>query len=354
MPGGAVSAGLVGNAISNGMIAFDQASHGFGAVNVGASAGPFTFTLANSGMQASGPVMTSSSGSTGDFKVVDNCSGKTLGASCTYVVTFAPATVGNKSLTITASALPGGSASFTVSGAGQTAALPLLLWTLDGNGYNTGSAGGYALTVSSQTQYVAGKFGQALQVNSGAWFETVAGMRALLGSSPQYTIGMWVNPQTYPNTANVFLGFQSDTTKPGPWGGFSTWFSSFQSFTICASSLSNKSLPSGGSCSSNINAPAILPNSWHHLLWRYAGKGTGAGQGASLDFYVDDVKVFTVANDAANDPIYNMNITDTLYLMAAAAVTYDDIRIYNAVYSDAQQCTDIIKGTWNGTSCALP
>ena len=35
-------------------------------------------------------------------------------------------------------------------------------------------------------------------------------------------------------------------------------------------------------------------------------------------------------------------------------MTFDDVRIYNTAFSQADQCTVIIGGTWTGSACTLP
>jgi len=105
-----------------------------------------------------------------------------------------------------------------------------------------------------------------------------------------------------------------------------------------------------GSCP-GFTGPAS--GAWHNMILRYAGTGTGAGQGAGVDVYIDDVLVKSVANDASNNPVFNAGIPDQLYI-GAPGMMVDDVRVYNSVFTVANQCTQIIGGTWNGTSCTLP
>lgn len=105
-----------------------------------------------------------------------------------------------------------------------------------------------------------------------------------------------------------------------------------------------------GSCK-DIAAPAA--NAWHHVILRYAGTGTGPGMGAGVDVYEDDVLAGTVPNDSANDPVFNQAIMDTLTI-GQGGVALDDLRIYNQVFTTAEQCAIVIGGTWSGTACMLP
>jgi len=406
-------------------LAFESPSHEFGTVDVSSAAAPFSFTLSNNGMETSGAVVTSFAGDTSDFPLTDNCSGKTLGEPCTYLVTFAPTTFGSKSATITATGTPGGTRSVTISGTGRDTVLlsvttvgvgnvsgggidcgnggsvcsvnvtrttsvptmmltetpgtrqifsgwsgictddtstcavtmsgarnvtatflrPLLYWPLDGTGANVGSQDGYALTLNGSVSFVTGKFGRAAAFAAGAFGQAAGSARAVLGAYPRYTISMWVNT-TAPNTRNSFLDFNNRFTAP--FGGIQLSYASATQFSICAATTSNSFLT--GSCP-YLSAPST--GAWHNVILRYAGTGTGAGQGAKLEIYEDDVLTLTVSNDAANDPIFNTSIPDTLFI-GTGGITFDDIAIYNTTTTVEQQCTAVIGGTWSGTNCTLP
>jgi len=117
---------------------------------------------------------------------------------------------------------------------------------------------------------------------------------------------------------------------------------------MCAATTTNSFL--GGSCGGH---PAPATGAWHHVILRYNGTGTGTGQGAGVDVYYDDVLAYTQANDTANNPVFNPGISDALYI-GTAGISLDDVRIYNSVFTPANQCTQIIGGTWNGSACTLP
>jgi hypothetical protein len=99
-------------------------------------------------------------------------------------------------------------------------------------------------------------------------------------------------------------------------------------------------------------APAA--GAWHNIIIRYAGTGTGAGQGAAVQVYEDDVLTTTVNNDIANNPVFNPGMTDTLSIGVGPGIALDEVRIYNLAFSVAEQCTVVIGGTWTGTACTLP
>jgi hypothetical protein len=222
---------------------------------------------------------------------------------------------------------------------------PILYWALDGNGNNSGSTAGYALTLTGSTSYVGGVFGQALRFNSGSFGQVSGSARAVLGVSSQYTISFWVNASSLPT--GVLLDFSNRSSSPC--GGIQLYYDAASQFGICVASTSRCFLPVGN-CTL-FDPPAS--NSWHNVILRYAGTGTGPGQGADVDIYQDGVLVLTIANDANNDPVFNSSIRDTLTL-GTGSMTLDDIRVYNTTFTPADQCTQVIGGTWNGASCALP
>jgi hypothetical protein len=248
---------------------------------------------------------------------------------------------GTSSCAVAATAATAVTATFGVAGP-----TPLLRWTLDGNATNSGSITGYPLTFNGTVTYATGKAGQAAQFASGAYGVVQGSARAVLGAYAQYTISFWVNATFAPNTANAFFDFNNRSTAP--YGGIQLGYYSATQFTMCVSTTTNSYL--GGSCAV-FNAPAT--GAWHHVILRYAGTGTGAGQGAGVDVYEDDVLVKTVANDASNNPVFNSGISDSLYV-GTGGISLDDVRIYNSTFTVANQCTQIIGGTWTGTSCTLP
>ena len=221
---------------------------------------------------------------------------------------------------------------------------PLLWYTLDDlSGANIGSVPGYTLTLQQSVSTVVGEIGHAMEFDTdGA--ATVSGIRAVLGVYPQYTIAFWIYESATPQAPAVVLGFQNNATAP--YGGLTFSTPQRGAFQLCLSSTSNANT----ACTRLAGVPS---QSWHHIILRYAGTGTGAGQGAGVDVYEDDVLVTTVANDANNDPVFNMNISDTLKI-APGGTTVDDLRIYNQTFTPAEQCATIIGGIFGAGGCTLP
>ncbi|MBK9036884.1 MAG: hypothetical protein IPL61_37475 [Myxococcales bacterium] len=222
--------------------------------------------------------------------------------------------------------------------------MPVLYWSLDNNVDNTGALAGYALTTPAGIGYGAGKFGQAAAFGAGQ-YSYVDGMRTSLDTYAKVTIGFWLRE---PGTAQGSAFLDCNNRATSPYGGVQLGLTG-PDVSLCVSTTSNSYL--SGGCA-GFTAPSA--NTWHHWLLRYDGVGTAAGQGGPTQIYIDDVLVHTRANDTANNPVFNTTGTpDRLYLGLTNA-SLDDVRIYNQVFSPADQCTYVVRGTWSGTSCVLP
>jgi len=228
------------------------------------------------------------------------------------------------------------------AGDATTTPLPLLEWSFDGNGSNTGTVSGYPVTWTGNVSYVAGKFGPAAQFPSGA-YGTVTSPANVLGIYAQYTISFWIKAST--PESQSFFDFDNYTTSP--YGGIKLSYADTTHFSLCASSESVAVL--GGACAS-VAAPVVA--AWHNVILRYDGTGTGSGHGAGIDVYEDDVLAFTLPNPAL-DPIFDPDELSHLSI-GAGGLTMDEIRVYDATFTPAQQCTVVIGGTWNGAICTLP
>lgn len=224
-----------------------------------------------------------------------------------------------------------------------TGPTPVLYWSMNGNVNNTGALTGYALTTPAGIGYANGKFGQAGSFGAGQ-YSYVDGMHASLTTYAKVTIGFWMK-EPGNLAATAFLDCNNRSTAP--FGGVQMGLSS-TSVSMCVSTTSSAFL--SGSCT-GFSAPSA--NTFHHWIVRYDGAGTGSGQGAATEIYIDDVLAYTRPNDTANNPVWNPGAPDGLYL-GTSNVLVDEVKIYNQVFSRADQCTYVIGGAWTGTSCTLP
>ncbi len=222
--------------------------------------------------------------------------------------------------------------------------MPVLHWPMENSVNNAGSLSGFSLTTPASVGYGAGKVGQAAVFGPGQ-YSYVDGVRAPLASYAKVTIGFWMRePGTVQGTA--FLDVNNRSTSP--YGGVQLGLTQ-SNVSLCVSTTTASYVGTGG-CN-GFTAPSA--NTWHHWIVRYDGAGTGTGQGGAVQIYIDNVLVHTRANDANNNPVFNPGIPDRLYIGVPNS-SVDDVRVYNQVFSLADQCTHVVRGTWNGNSCVLP
>jgi len=125
-PGGATTAALMGLGQSPAVLVSSATSLGFGGVLLGQSSLGSSLTVNNTGDVESGTLSVSLSGDhASDFTVSqDSCDGSALagGADCSLTVEFAPGALGGRQAVLTVAGTPGGSASVTLGGTGQSQA----------------------------------------------------------------------------------------------------------------------------------------------------------------------------------------------------------------------------------------
>jgi len=104
------------------LLGFDAATYDYGAVSPMEKSSR-VFSLQNLGTQSSGPVAVNLVGAPEFSITVNSCQGIPLRPPCSVTVTFAPTVVGSRSATLTATALPGESASVQLVNLKQPAVL---------------------------------------------------------------------------------------------------------------------------------------------------------------------------------------------------------------------------------------
>ena len=229
------------------------------------------------------------------------------------------------------------SVTFTATGTSATVGL-LLQYRFEGNVDNTGALSGYNGTATSVT-YPEGRFGSAIKFDgTSATGATLTGTSSVFGMGSKWTISLWFR-EDVKNAETLLWRFRGSiqgwetyhgVTEPG------------QRMITC----------SDGGCLSFISDPGL----WHSLIYRYDGVSNTVG--APVAIYVDGVLAGQIDNTAAI-PLVGSGVTDirlgNLTGILGPSVFYiDEFRVYNQVFSIAQQCTDIIGGSWSGTACTLP
>ena len=118
-PGGTATAALTGLGLTPGNLSIAPGTRDFGPVEQGAMSSAFTFTITNTGGQATGALAATLTGTgANQFMLSANgCTAALAGmATCTVAVRFAPTSSGAKSATLTVTGTPGGSVTATVNG----------------------------------------------------------------------------------------------------------------------------------------------------------------------------------------------------------------------------------------------
>lgn len=123
--GGGKSLPLTGMAVAPGSLTIAPLSQNFGSLLQNTASAPSMFTVTNMGGAATTALSTAISGSSDYAITTDGCTTKTLLAAgtCVITVTFTPTSGGQKSGTLTVSAVTGGTTASNLTGIGLTSAV---------------------------------------------------------------------------------------------------------------------------------------------------------------------------------------------------------------------------------------
>jgi hypothetical protein len=188
--------------------------------------------------------------------------------------------------------------------------------------------------------YVTGKLGQAAQI-SASGYQYTAGARATIGTYAQGTISMWIHD--YVASGGIFMDFDNRSTAP--YGGIQLFPGAGSTAGLILSSTSLSYVPAGNPNTVNIGASGA----WHNLIMVYNRDNSSH----NFEVWIDGVLSSSITNNNAASTIFNSSQSDQL-TVGQTSMTIDDVRIYNQVFTQAQQCTVVIGGTWTGTACTLP
>jgi hypothetical protein len=206
---------------------------------------------------------------------------------------------------------------------------PVLRYAFEGNAANTGAASntpvsfnGTAMTVSFAN---SGKFGNAVTFQSSATSYVTLPVSPLIHTGRPYTVSMWYRDPG-PIASMRLIQFPGSNRLETYHGVTAT-----NIWTSCVSSISCMSYE-------------YSVNIFHNLIYRYAGAGSG------VELYADGALMLTLGGPAGDlfaalgDPLVGQS----------SNLIVDEIRFYDQVYPVSTQCTQVVGGTWNGSSCVLP
>jgi hypothetical protein len=179
-PGGTAIASLNGTGVGGGVITIDNTPANFGNVLVGASSDAQTFTVLNSGGDATGALSVVIGGSAGTQFLVatDECSDVELAgaASCVITVTFDPTSAGIAAATLTVTGTPGGTVVAALNGTGlDDANLSIAPNQRNFGSVTLGSVGtALGFTLTNTGDIATGTLGEEIGGTDGAQFVVTA------------------------------------------------------------------------------------------------------------------------------------------------------------------------------------
>ncbi len=281
-----------------------------------------------------------------DQEVTDQFGSRTIGRLkatmvCTPAMKGSPPPTTSTSTTTTTS-IASSSTTTTTSPPGL-----ILHYPLDNGGTNTGYLGAAYNGVVTGAASVAGKFNNALAFsNSTTNGLKVSNSHVPLSVSPHYTVSLWFR-EDVPGVAGASLIDFRNAGSPGGGVAVGHGIASPASIVACATGTSGTT-----ACNSFVTPSFGL---WHNLVLRYAGTSTGAGGGAPVDVYLDGVVVAAIPNPTL-EVIFSSTQRNDLVIGQSSMFYVDEIRVYDQVFTAAEQCITVIGGTWNPSTsmCILP
>jgi hypothetical protein len=224
-----------------------------------------------------------------------------------------------------------GSGEGSGSGSGEdevvTPVDPILHYKLDGSLANGGSLVGFDATGAAIT-YVPGVDGNAVAFDTTSNTHVLLPTQGVLAGLRTVTIGFW---------------FREDAIWDGPLttylfdnrgaGGFQSYhgYAGAQALTTCSDA--------------GCQGLGYLVGTWHHLAYRYDGEGD-----RKLWIYIDGKPMTSLP---ASD-VYFAESQTSIVLGTRTNVQIDDVQIFDVALTQGQLCTQLVGGTWTGTTCTRP
>jgi hypothetical protein len=208
----------------------------------------------------------------------------------------------------------------------------LLRYAFESNVNNTGAASNTPINytgTSSNVTYPGGKFGGGIAFGSSTSSLVTLPVSPLIHTGRAYTVSIWWREATVLNASGG--NFPTLISFPGTNRLESYHGVTGNDLTNCVTSIA-------------CNSFSYTVGGWNNLIYRYPGSGS------AVELYVNGSLRFTLSGPpgdlfaALDDPAVGQNTN----------MGVDEVRFYDQVYDTATQCTQIIGGTWTGSSCSLP
>ncbi|QQR91724.1 MAG: hypothetical protein IPJ88_08465 [Myxococcales bacterium] len=231
----------------------------------------------------------------------------------------------------------------------------VLYYPFDGDASNQSNVDNPSNYDGTETtvSYVGGMKGQALKMDPNETDSKVdlANTSDVMSRAEAYTIALWFREDqviTGTNPGKFLIDFRSSTA------GCESYHGASASLTTCCSGVDGSGTKVLSDCSS-VSSTFMPEGAWHHLILRYAGTSTTYGDGADIEIYMDGILQTSIPN--IDGALVFAGTQNDLTIGGATTNYYvDELEIHNRVYTDEEQCTQLIGGTWDGGGggCTLP
>jgi hypothetical protein len=218
-------------------------------------------------------------------------------------------------------------------------AQPLLDYPFDGDAFNRGSLIGYD-GVAIDVSWVDGVRGRAVAMGGVGSGVDMPLTSVELNELSAFTVTLWFREDRVSNDFPRLI----DTR------GFLRGFHSYHGVTgddlVTCWGAGHPDTGPGGCGSFDY-----VVGAWHHLVYRHAGTGLGDGEGATLELVLDGAPVLTLDNPQ-REPLLGPDAID-LAVGRDSVFQIDDLRVYDRVFSPAEQCSELAGGRWCEGTCVV-
>jgi len=225
---------------------------------------------------------------------------------------------------------------------------PLLLYTFDGNVFNSGALRGAHDGTALDLRFVPGKFGQAALGPT-----TIPDTVWPLSQHDEYTIGLWFGCDSLTEQPTVQRLIDTLSAYDGAGGteagGLRAELISSNKLQVCRATSGDVTL-----CFQfEVLSGSSNEMDWHHLILRYGRNSANGTELAALAVYLDG-RYMGVMDNGDGYPIFSTSQATDMRV-GDAAVRIDELEVFSGVFSDAEQCAFVLGGFWdNDNGCKLP
>jgi hypothetical protein len=219
--------------------------------------------------------------------------------------------------------------------------VPILYYPFEYDVQNHGSLAGHHGTWHGAPEYREGKFGMAVTFDPDAGNHVVFdGTREPMSAYGSCTIGLWFK-EDYVAPLVTLINFRSR------WGGLESYHGAYgNQYLVTCYTMENRV----DVCLGDMIDYSGPDGTWHHVIFRE--------EGTDFRIYIDGEIKYSAVNEARTfsplqqeDLMIGHNYTGD---PMNSNFYVDELKIFNRVFSDDEQCATVIGGLWAGDRCILP